>query len=88
MNPVDFLATANALISNLFDGSSNRSGVSVPSSPGSINLMTGNLELERQVVGEGVWKWVIFPEGFDAPNIIELAKLQTWSLKPAYWSRC
>ncbi|NPV80076.1 MAG: hypothetical protein HPY52_07320 [Firmicutes bacterium] len=88
LNPVDFLATANALISNLFDGSSNKSGVSVPSSPGNINPMTGNLELERQVVGEGVWKWIIFPEGFDAPNIIELAKLQAWSLKPACLSHC
>jgi hypothetical protein len=26
---------------------------------------------------------VIFPEGFHAPKIIELARLQAWTLKPA-----
>jgi hypothetical protein len=30
-----------------------------------------------------LWGWVIFPEGFQAPKIIELARLQSWTLKPA-----
>jgi peptidoglycan/xylan/chitin deacetylase (PgdA/CDA1 family) len=30
-----------------------------------------------------IWDWVIFPPGFHAPNLIELGKLQTWTLKPA-----
>jgi hypothetical protein len=31
----------------------------------------------------GLWGWVIFPEGFHAPHIMELARLQAWTLKPA-----
>ncbi|HLY59950.1 MAG TPA: hypothetical protein VKV95_04220 [Terriglobia bacterium] len=30
-----------------------------------------------------LWGWVIFPVGFDAPNLMALAKLQAWTLKPA-----
>jgi hypothetical protein len=30
-----------------------------------------------------LWKWVIFPEGFHAPNVMTLAKRQAWTLKPA-----
>jgi uncharacterized membrane protein YoaT (DUF817 family) len=27
--------------------------------------------------------WIIHPEDFRAPRIVELAKLQAWTLKPA-----
>ena len=27
--------------------------------------------------------WIIHPEGFRAPRIVEMAKLQAWTLKPA-----
>jgi hypothetical protein len=30
-----------------------------------------------------LWKWVIFPEGFSAPNVMHHARLQAWTLKPA-----
>ena len=30
-----------------------------------------------------LWGWIIFPEGFDAPQLMGLAKLQAWTLKPA-----
>jgi hypothetical protein len=30
-----------------------------------------------------LWSWPIFPEGFHAPRIMELARLQAWTLKPA-----
>lgn len=30
-----------------------------------------------------LWGWVIFPEGFRAANMMGLAKLQAWTLKPA-----
>ena len=29
------------------------------------------------------WKWVIFRPGFHAPHVMELAKREAWSLKPA-----
>jgi hypothetical protein len=30
-----------------------------------------------------IWRWVIFPPGFHAPALMQLAKRQAWSLKPA-----
>ncbi len=30
-----------------------------------------------------LWGWVIFPPGFRAPAMMELAKKQAWTLKPA-----
>jgi peptidoglycan/xylan/chitin deacetylase (PgdA/CDA1 family) len=30
----------------------------------------------------GLWNWVIFPNGFHAPKLMLLAKLQAWTLKP------
>lgn len=34
-----------------------------------------------------LWKWVIFPDGFSAPNVMAQAKLQAWTLKPAVRSK-
>ncbi len=33
-----------------------------------------------------LWTWVIFPPGFRAPAMMELAKLQAWTIKPALLS--
>ena len=30
-----------------------------------------------------LWGWIIFPRGFRAPTMMELAKRQAWTLKPA-----
>jgi hypothetical protein len=30
-----------------------------------------------------LWRWVIFPSGFSAPAMMDLAKRQAWTLKPA-----
>jgi hypothetical protein len=30
-----------------------------------------------------LWGWVVFPKGFDAPRMMEIAKLQAWTIKPA-----
>jgi dipeptidyl aminopeptidase/acylaminoacyl peptidase len=30
-----------------------------------------------------LWGWVIFPPGFRAPAMMQLAKRQAWTLKPA-----
>jgi len=35
----------------------------------------------------GLWGWVIFPLGFRAPAMMELAKRQAWTLKPALLQR-
>ncbi len=34
-----------------------------------------------------LWRWVIFPPGFRAPAMMELAKRQAWTLKPALLSK-
>lgn len=83
ISPIDLFATANALISSISNGSKNDSN-SEEISSSTVKIRKGTLVLEDQVKEEGVWNWVIFPENFNAPNIIELAKLQTWTLKPAY----
>jgi len=30
-----------------------------------------------------LWNWVIFPEGFRAPQVMEMARRQAWTFKPA-----
>jgi len=51
--------------------------------PRSVELRPAKLVTEDCVADSGVWDWIIFPEGFTAPNCVELAKLQAWTLKPA-----
>jgi hypothetical protein len=35
----------------------------------------------------GLWGWVIFPPGFRAPHLMDLARRQSWTLKPALLDR-
>jgi len=72
--PADFLATASTVFLGI---------MGTGHSPGRIELCRGDFTLEKYVTGEGAWGWTIFPEGFDAPGLIDLGKLQTWTLKPA-----
>jgi peptidoglycan/xylan/chitin deacetylase (PgdA/CDA1 family) len=48
-------------------------------------LRRGNPECERYVASDPVktFNWVIHPQGFQAPELLELARLQAWTLKPA-----
>jgi hypothetical protein len=48
-------------------------------------LRQGELEARKYVADDspGLWGWVIFPPGFKAPHMMEIAKLQTWTIKPA-----
>ncbi|MHA6485010.1 polysaccharide deacetylase family protein [Paenibacillus sp. strain BS8-2] len=39
------------------------------------------------VVGEWSTYWCIFPEDLQVPNIVEQSRLQTWTIKPAIFSR-
>ncbi len=52
---------------------------------GNIPLRRGELEAKKYVADDspGLWGWVIFPEGFNAPRMMEIAKLQSWTIKPA-----
>ncbi|OUS77789.1 hypothetical protein B1748_03120 [Paenibacillus sp. MY03] len=45
----------------------------------------GRLVPERHSANGGEWAgyWSIFPTDFKAPNVVELSRLQTWTMKPA-----
>ena len=76
VSPQDYLATLGAVIEDW----KNANGYQ-----GEIALRQGNFTADRYVADDSprLWGWVIFPEGFHAPKIIELARLQAWTLKPA-----
>lgn len=52
---------------------------------GAVAVRKGNLEMEKYVSTDprGSFQWPIHPEGFSAPELLELARLQAWTLKPA-----
>ena len=72
VRPEDFAVTLAAM-------------VTAPRDLQEVALRQGPLEAEKYVAANrpGLWGWVIFPEGFDAPAMMEIAKLQAWTLKPA-----
>jgi hypothetical protein len=53
--------------------------------PETIEFRPAQLSAARYVADDNprLWGWVIFPAGFKAPEMMELAKRQAWSLKPA-----
>ena len=62
-----------------------RALLSTNSPPDSVTFAPAHLAAARYVADDSpdLWGWVIFPEGFDAPQLMALAKLQAWTLKPA-----
>ncbi len=50
-----------------------------------ILLRNGELEAKKYIADDspGLWGWVIFPKDFNAPHMMEIAKLQAWTIKPA-----
>jgi hypothetical protein len=48
-------------------------------------MQRAELEAKKFVADDapGLWGWVIFPKGFNAPHLMELARLQAWTIKPA-----
>jgi hypothetical protein len=76
LSPADFLATTASIIVSL-----EKTGCC----PDHVTPQTGRIAAEEQVAKDSpdLWGWVIFPEGFRAPTIMEHARLQAWTLKPA-----
>jgi len=76
--PADFLRAAATVAAALSDP---------PAWPERVAIATGTLvATERYVAGDTpdlFGGWIIHPEGFRAPRIVEMAKLQAWTLKPA-----
>ncbi|HQR31854.1 MAG TPA: polysaccharide deacetylase family protein [Blastocatellia bacterium] len=76
ISPQDYLATLGAVMEG---------GVHQQT----ISLRKGVFSADSHVAEDStkLWGWVIFPEGFHAPKLMELARLQAWTLKPALLSR-
>ena len=53
--------------------------------PDRISISPAELVSKRFVAKDSaaIWNWPIFPPGFHAPHLMELASLQAWTLKPA-----
>jgi hypothetical protein len=78
LSPADYLATLAAAIEDaLVSGRT----------PDDVARRAGSYTAERYVAADSpaLWNWPIYPEGFHAPRIMELARLQAWTLKPAYF---
>jgi glutathione S-transferase len=69
LSPADFAAT---LAAN-YGGS------------GAVKVAKGNPEMEKYISRDAqrAFRWPIHPEGFSAPGLLELGRLQAWTLKPA-----
>jgi hypothetical protein len=57
--------------------------------PKLVEFRPAKLEAAKYVAEDDpkLWSWVIFPPGFHAPALMELAKRQAWTLKPAVLHR-
>jgi hypothetical protein len=53
--------------------------------PAKVEVRPATLAVAKHVSEDrpGLWSWVIFPPGFKAPAMMDLAKRQAWTLKPA-----
>ena len=75
INPADMFCTLASAISRGLDENE------------TVESVTGELAAEKYVKNNtdwnGIHNWIIFPEEFKVPNTVRMAKLQTWTLKPA-----
>ncbi|NKB69428.1 MAG: hypothetical protein GKR89_20345 [Candidatus Latescibacteria bacterium] len=76
LSPADFFLACVELVK-----SSNLKNTDITTA-GPISLRPGTLALEHHIHADS-WGWVIFPPGFQGHNLIELGRLQAWTLKPA-----
>lgn len=76
LSPADYLATLARTFEDL---------VASGKPPAEVMRRDGHYTADRHVAEDSpdLWGWLIFPEGFHAPHIMELARLQAWTLKPA-----
>ena len=76
LSPADFLATLAPVVERV---------VAAGQPPAEVSRQDGRFTADRYVAEDSteLWNWPIFPEGFHAPAIMALARLQAWTLKPA-----
>jgi len=78
VTPESFLAETASIITE---------GVGAPADEKKIEFQPARLESRDHINSSPSWDWVIFPKDFDAPEMVEKARIQTWSLKPAIAAR-
>jgi peptidoglycan/xylan/chitin deacetylase (PgdA/CDA1 family) len=76
VSPADYLATLAGAVEEI---------VSTGKPPSTVIRREGRFTADRYVAEDSpaLWSWPIFPDGFHAPGLMELARLQAWTLKPA-----
>jgi hypothetical protein len=83
--PADFLRAAATVALSVASGSG------MAAFPARVAIPTGTAVATERHVAEDTPElfggWIIHPEGFRAPRIVEMAKLQAWTLKPAERAR-
>lgn len=72
LSPADFLATVGAALPRWVGGDD-----------GEAQLVRGILEQARCVPDHVSWNWTIFPPKFNGDPLLQLGKLQSWTIKPA-----
>ncbi len=80
LSPADFLATLAMSLESI---------VASDRAPLEVTRRAGRFTADRHVSEDSpaLWSWPIFPQGFHAPDIMALARLQAWTLKPALLGR-
>ena len=80
LSPADYLATLAQTVEGVMASGK---------APTEVVRREGRYTADRYVAEDSprLWGWVIFPEGFHAPHLMELARLQAWTLKPAMLQR-
>lgn len=78
-SPESYLVALASVASRLADGRQ---------PPESVTLKPARLAAANYVSDDNprLWGWVIFPPGFRAPAMMQLAKRQAWTIKPALLS--
>jgi hypothetical protein len=80
--PADFLRAAASVSLGVI-----AAGPAAPVFPDTVTIPRGTAVATERYVAEDTPElfggWIIHPEGFRAPRIVEMAKLQAWTLKPA-----
>lgn len=80
VSPEAHLMACARLVIQLMDGGAMPDKVVIEPAP---------LIVARHVADDGanLWGWIIFPRGFRAPQLMQLAKQQSWTIKPAILQR-
>jgi hypothetical protein len=74
--PESYLIALAGIVGELLDGKP---------PPATVELRPARLAVAKYVADDDpkLWGWVIFPPGFRAPAMMDLAKREAWTIKPA-----